>query len=176
MSSQEQTLKQSLRKLSEKYLSSAIMRNDILYFLKNDVECHSAHVKLAEKSGKNSNSTYKDINEHSVINAISLIRYWHAMQEIARESHFDEQNIPKIDDLLKKYANEISFINGITDANSLDGYIKENEQFTIQLVNYFHKDISSLSKNDQDLLNKLLKDSPISQHFKESKLERMKRV
>jgi len=176
MDSQEQVFKQSLRKLSEKYLSSTIMRKEILDFLKNNVQGQSTHLLLAEKSGKNINSTYKDINEHSVINAISLLRYWNAMQEIAREAQVTEENIPKMDDLIKKYSNEVRYINGITDFNSLDEYIQVNEQFTIQLVNYFQKDIASLSTNDQKLMKKLLEDSPISAHFKALKLERMKKV
>ncbi|MFJ7735619.1 hypothetical protein ACIQ2D_04675 [Lysinibacillus sp. NPDC097287] len=152
------------------------MREDILNFLKNEVQCTSAHRELAEKSGKNSNSTYKDINEHSIINAISLLRYWNAMQEIAREAQMIEQKIPKLNDLLEKYTKEIQYINGISDSKSLDDYIQENQQLTIQIINYFSKDITNLSKGCQELINKIHQDSTLSAYFRASKIERMKQV
>ncbi|MFJ7678635.1 hypothetical protein ACIQXQ_11405 [Peribacillus sp. NPDC097198] len=181
MEKQEDFNKGALRKLTEQYLTAMILEQDILGFLVNNVKTKkSRSTELAEKAGKSLNTIYKNINELSIYNAISLLRYWQAMIDICKEYKIENSRIPSLDQLLLTYKDILTLLNHITTEDQIEILIQNNLNALSQIV-IFYKNKSTTEK-EKELLKQLLSNSLINSELKNqqqqqkvAQLERMKR-
>lgn len=165
----------TLRILCEKYLSTTIIREDVFGYL-HSLPIANIHREISVKTGKNSNTSYKDINNNTTVNVISFFRYWKALKDLAIEKGIPVEKIPTMDSLLDKYECEINYINGLIFVSSVNDYTAENTEFTIKLVNHFLRSQSNLCKKQSELLFKLTNEYKVATHFKESQRQRMSKV
>lgn len=175
--------KNSLRKLAEQYLATTILQNDILGFLRKNISLNiNINNLLADRAGKSANSIYKNINQLSTYNAISLLRYWQAMTSICKEFEINEKKIPDLNSLLLKYDEILCFINHITTEDQVEVLIKSNFKAILEIIVFYKSHGNSITTLEIELLQQLSLDPLIyqklserDQHLKESILERMKK-
>lgn len=181
MDKQEDFNKGALRKLTEQYLTTMILDKDILSFLENNVKTKkSSSTKLAEKSGKSSNTIYKNINELGIYNAISLLRYWQAMIDICKEQKIENSKIPSLDQLLLTYKDILTLLSQITTEDEIETLIQNNLIALSQIVTFYKN--KSTTEKEKELLKQLLSNSLINSELKNqqqqqkvAQLERMKK-
>ena len=180
--------KDALRTLTEKYLAKTILETDILTFLQKHLPKNSSIEKgkvtqlLSDRTGKSPNSIYKSKNTFTNYSAVSLLRYWQAMKSLCIENNVPTQDIPSLDNLLKKYEATIEFINQIATEDDLGIIVDQHPDVVTKLFDTFEAQLFSdsekpLTINEKKILRRIEQQPLIQQKLnnkKDAQLERMK--
>ncbi|MEB7454370.1 MULTISPECIES: hypothetical protein [Lysinibacillus] len=168
MPNQDNFNKKGLRKITEQYLTSLILQEDIIGFLEKNVNTkRSISNVLAERAGKATNTIYRNINQLEIFNAISLLRYWKALIEICREYKIPEEKIPNLNSLLSKYDETLSFLNHITTEDKIETLVDVHLNTILKIITFYKKHSSSITESEKHLLTKLETHPEVRNVFKE---------
>lgn len=164
--------KKALRKLTEQYLTSTILQEDIIKFLEKNVDTkRSISNVLAERAGKATNTVYKNINNLELYNAISLLRYWKALVDICREHKIKEIEIPNLNSLLSNYEGILNFLNHITTEDEIETLIDAHLNALLQIITFYKSHSTSITEEELKLLQQLETYPTINQAFEKRKQE-----
>lgn len=137
----------TLRMLTEKFLSNEILQNTIIKFLEDNLKKgETPSVQFQKIIGKSQNTTYKSLN--TTINIASFLRYWYGMLEIARNNNIDQSKIPKFEETIQRYKNYLDFMTSLNTEDNLEILIENYRDEIMKIVNFNNKEsrLSALQK------------------------------
>lgn len=170
--------KSALQKLTEKYLASSILSEEILCFLQQQKNIPPEQIAklLADKSGKNQNSIYKNINELTNFSASSLLRYWSAMMDICKQFNVSSNEVPSLDSLVIKYKYLLDFINQISIEHKLESLVTIHAETAWEIYKFYSSKDKKISSNYQILLDQISNHPQIQDKLTQRKIAKIERM
>ncbi|GIN98110.1 hypothetical protein J6TS1_39800 [Siminovitchia terrae] len=165
----------NLKELFEMYLSSQLLFNEIFAPLKIFLKESEINAALSEKTGKIPNSIYRDKNTSISFSTVTFLRYWNALLQIYDEHEQDKDQLPTLNDLVKKYKEVITAVSQVEGEISLEEAVNNHFQLTVEVVSYYERNpISPTKKPKLKVLNLLKKRSDIQQALLDKQIQKRK--
>lgn len=164
----------NLKGLMEMYLSSMLLNREIIHPLRSYLPDNVIRKRLAEETGKDINSIYRDEGTGTIYNGIMFLRYWKAFLVIHKEVAKGKSEPKQIESILQEYESHLKMISEIEGEVDFQSAIERHLPYILDIIKYF--DENELPQNRKvkiKLLKQLKMNEQVIANLKNRRRERM---
>lgn len=129
----------NLKGLMEMYLSSMLLNREFIDPLRSYLPDKTIRKRLAEETGKDINSIYRDERTGTIYNGIMLLRYWRAFLVIHKEVAQGKSEPKRIESILQEYESHLKMISEIEGEVDVQSAIERHLHCILDVIQHFER-------------------------------------